>query len=187
MPHFFEHPIQNSPYEYPCRHWELDEHRQPTDRLIESRREASFITPVPKPRKRRRDQSELELADAAAINTANQQYQLAHVINGVRRQVDAWCQLRESEWRVTAETARLLKHWRQHEFSDIRPFFCQVEAAETAIWLTEVAPSLTIRDRLRVLNPYELDSYYASPRASVDGHAAGCPMPPTGATGGMAD
>ena len=28
------------------------------------------------------------------------------------------------------------------QFSDIRPFFCQVEAAETIIWLTEVAPHL---------------------------------------------
>ena len=41
--------------------------------------------------------------------------------------------------RVTPETARLLRHWRQHQFSGIRPFFCQVEAAEAVIWLTEVA------------------------------------------------
>lgn len=34
----------------------------------------------------------------------------------------------------------LLKYWRHHEFNGIRPFFCQVEAVETAIWLTEVAP-----------------------------------------------
>jgi hypothetical protein len=27
-----------------------------------------------------------------------------------------------------------------HKFSGVRPFFCQVEAVETAIWLTEVAP-----------------------------------------------
>ena len=37
------------------------------------------------------------------------------------------------------ETARLLRHWRSHRFSSIRPFFCQIEAVETAIWLTEVA------------------------------------------------
>ena len=87
MPSFFEQPILNSPYEYPCRHWELDQDRQPTDRPIEIRREASFITPVPKPRKRRRGQRQLEFdVDAAAVGTANQQYQLAHVINGVRRQ-----------------------------------------------------------------------------------------------------
>ena len=44
------------------------------------------------------------------------------------------------DWKVTPETARLLQHWRHHKFNDIRPFFCQVEAAEVVIWLTEVAP-----------------------------------------------
>jgi type III restriction enzyme len=32
-----------------------------------------------------------------------------------------------------------LSHWRSHQFSGVRPFFCQVEAVETIIWLTEVA------------------------------------------------
>ena len=41
---------------------------------------------------------------------------------------------------MTPETQRLLQHWRHHRFGDIRPFFCQVEAVETVIWLTEVAP-----------------------------------------------
>ena len=45
----------------------------------------------------------------------------------------------ERDWRVTAETAQLLRYWRSHEFEAIRPFFCQVEAVETAIWLAEVA------------------------------------------------
>ena len=41
---------------------------------------------------------------------------------------------------MTAETARLLKWWRNGDnFPGIRPFFCQVEAVETLIWLTEVA------------------------------------------------
>src|SRR5262249_2354895 len=30
----------------------------------------------------------------------------------------------------------------EHPFSGVRPFFCQIEAVETAIWLTEVAPDL---------------------------------------------
>ncbi|WP_222863499.1 MULTISPECIES: site-specific DNA-methyltransferase [Nitrosomonas] len=34
---------------------------------------------------------------------------------------------------------RLLQHWRHHNFGSIRPFFCQMEAVETTIWLTEVA------------------------------------------------
>ena len=62
-------------------------------------------------------------------------------INGVRQQVDRWRDLpNPSQWQVTPETARLLQHWRHHRFSGIRPFFCQVEAVETAIWLSEVAP-----------------------------------------------
>ena len=48
---------------------------------------------------------------------------------------------------MTPETARLLQHWRHHDFSEYRPFFCQVEAVETVIWLTEVAPGLRPTDR----------------------------------------
>jgi type III restriction enzyme len=36
----------------------------------------------------------------------------------------------------------LLQHWRRYNFSGIKPFFCQIEAAETAIWLTEAAPNM---------------------------------------------
>ena len=50
---FFERPIVNSPYEYPRRHWKLDESGQPTGEVEERRRRAEFITPIPKPKKRR--------------------------------------------------------------------------------------------------------------------------------------
>ena len=53
-----------------------------------------------------------------------------------------------TNWGVTPETARLLLHWRQHKFSHYRPFFCQIEAVETLIWLTEVAPRLSMADRM---------------------------------------
>ena len=39
---FFEKPILNSPYEYPARHWELDDQGQPTQQIIERRRRAEF-------------------------------------------------------------------------------------------------------------------------------------------------
>ena len=147
LPNFFDQPILNSPYEYPQRHWELESGR-PTHRIDESRREASFITPIPKPKGQRRGQRQLALDQAAAeVDTAGQQYQHAHIINGVRQQVAAWRELPEHQWRVTPETARLLRHWRHHSFAHIRPFFCQVEAAETAIWLMEVAPKLGRRSR----------------------------------------
>ena len=50
---FYERPILNSPYQYPARHWELDAQGQPTQRVIDARRGAEFITPIPKPRRRR--------------------------------------------------------------------------------------------------------------------------------------
>jgi len=140
---FFDHPILNSPYGYPARHWELDDDGQPTQNVIESRRHAEFITPIPKPKKRRGSgqQSSLLFDEGKGLSTAQQQYDHTAVINAVRQQVDNWRRLpNPSDWRVTPETARLLQHWRHHNFSSIRPFFCQVEAVETAIWLTEVAP-----------------------------------------------
>lgn len=42
---FFSKPILNSPYAYPSRHWELDEQGQPTQKIIDTRRPAEFITP----------------------------------------------------------------------------------------------------------------------------------------------
>ena len=63
---------------------------------------------------------------------------------------------------MTPETARLLKHWRSHRFGDIRPFFCQVEAVETAIWLTEVAPQRGREDR-QVLEHLDQASQEANP------------------------
>ncbi len=137
---FFSAPILNSPYEYPTRHWELDEHGQPTGEEIEGRRKASFITPIPKPKKRGRAQRVLALDEGKGLSTEDQQYLQAQ-INELRVQVDRWRALKDpSTWNVTPETARLLQHWRHHRFSSIRPFFCQVEAVETIVWLTEVAP-----------------------------------------------
>ncbi|MDL2227129.1 hypothetical protein LJB86_05700, partial [Deltaproteobacteria bacterium OttesenSCG-928-M10] len=54
---FFDHPILNSPYECPTRHWELDENHQPTQQIIEHRRDASFITPIPKSKKQKKQSS----------------------------------------------------------------------------------------------------------------------------------
>jgi type III restriction enzyme len=140
---FFEHPILNSPYEYPTRHWELDEQGQPTQQIIERRRRAEFITPIPKPRKRkgRAEQQQIVFDEGKGLSTQEQQYHTA-IINSVRQHVDEWRSLpNPNHWQVTPETARLLQHWRHHKFSNIRPFFCQLEAIETAIWLTEVAPN----------------------------------------------
>jgi type III restriction enzyme len=144
---FFEHPILNSPYDYPVRHWELDTQGQPTQQIAERRRRAEFITPIPKPKKRKGKPEQASLLlddDGDGLSTQAQEYEkTASMINAVRQEVDKWRGIQNpNDWRVTPETARLLQHWRHHKFSGIRPFFCQVEAVETAIWLTEVAPQL---------------------------------------------
>ena len=235
MPDFFEQPILNSPYEYPDCHWELDEEGQPTNQIIDGRREAKFITPVPAPRRRRGKsvQKQLVMDEGEGLSTESVQYDPMPIIASLRQRVDEWRLIPDSErWGVTPETARLLQHWRSHRFAEYRPFFCQIEAMETLIWLTEVAsrrrrqdevildhliraneqanpglprlalklatgtgkttvmamliawqtlnavrrpqsqnftrgflvvtPGITIRDRLRVLQPNDPDSYYQS-------------------------
>ena len=142
---FFEQPILNSPYDEPRRFWELDEQGQPTQRIREGRRRAEFITPIPKPRRQRRrpEQRALSFEDSTGLSTAQQEYDPTPIINEIRGHIEQWRRLpNPRDWHVTPETARLLQHWRHHQFASIRPFFCQVEAVETVIWLTEVAPEV---------------------------------------------
>lgn len=143
---FFEKPILNSPYERPSRHWELAEDGQPTQRIIESRRPARFITPIPKARKRSQGSGQQRIAfdEGLGLSTPEQMYEEAsQYINDLRQHVEEWRSLTNpATWGVTPETARLLQHWRDPRALGRRPFFCQLEAVETVIWLTEVAPSL---------------------------------------------
>src|SRR5688572_12718099 len=104
---FFEHPILNSPYEYPQRHWELDAQGQPTQQVIENRRRADFITPIPKPKKRKGPkQQALVFDEGKGLSTGEQQYDPTSIINEVRGHVDRWRQLPRSQWQVTPETDR---------------------------------------------------------------------------------
>ena len=144
---FFEQPILNSPYNYPKKHWELDESGQPTQSIHDKRRPSSLVTPVPRARNRQRksasDQGQLDMImdTGDGLSSSAQEYNISGYINEIRELVDQWRRLpNERDWQVTAETAQLLRYWRSHQFETIRPFFCQVEAVETAIWLSEVAP-----------------------------------------------
>src|SRR5207237_7428260 len=97
---------------------------------------------IPKPRKRKgsADQQQIVFDEGKGLSTREQQYDPTSVINELRQQVDQWRALPVNLWQVTPESARLLQHWLHHDFGGVRPFFCQIEAVETAIWLTEVAP-----------------------------------------------
>jgi type III restriction enzyme len=71
---FFDRPILNSPYEYPARHWELDESGQPTQKIIERRRRAEFIMPIPKPKKQKTSAAQLQMVfdEGKGLSTAAQ-------------------------------------------------------------------------------------------------------------------
>ena len=124
---FFEQPILNSPYQRPERHWELKD-GQPTGHVIEKRRPADLITPVPKPRKRKQksedvQQGELDMYSSDGISSEQQHYDPTSLINEIRNEVERWRSLPcPEDWQVTPETARLLQHWRHHDFHSFRPF-----------------------------------------------------------------
>ena len=165
---FHENPILNSPYETPARHWVLDADRQPTSTIGEGPPQGIVRHPDSRDPQGRlaRANAGLSLDDAGgAPETGDPQYELIALIDGLRQELAAWRALPEDQWRVTPETARLLKHWRHHAFSDLRPFFCQLEAAETIIWLTEVAPRLGDRGR-GFLEDIERASEEANPELS---------------------
>jgi type III restriction enzyme len=140
---FFERPILNSPYEVPRRHHALDKDGQPLDEPpVEGRRRSELITPVPRPRKRKSkpEQDTFVFDDDGGLSSIEQEYNPTPIINEIRSHVASWRDLpNAADWSVTPTTARLLTHWRHHNFEGVRPFFCQIEAVETVIWLTEVA------------------------------------------------
>jgi len=88
---FFDHPILNSPYEEPKRHWALTSDGQPTQLINETRRPADFVTPIPKPRKTSKKKNQAEgqtaavLDEGTGIATPDQQYgKSAELIRAVR-------------------------------------------------------------------------------------------------------
>jgi len=138
---FYEQPILNSPYYPPRRHHALGEDGQPLDQPpIHGRRESKYVTPVPAARRaraRNTGQADLDLDRAEG---EAQGYNPSPIINEIRGHLETWRGLPSPhDWGVTPATQQLLQYWRTHEFNAFRPFFCQLEAVETVIWLTEVA------------------------------------------------
>src|ERR1700694_1219674 len=139
---FYDQPILNSPYFVPSRHHPLADDGRPLDLPpSEGRRKCGYVTPVPKARKQRQgggNQATLDLG--AGTDAAGQVYGVARIVDEIRQHLASWRAIPNAAgWGVTPSTARLLAHWRDPPEEAIRPFFCQVEAVETVIWLTEVA------------------------------------------------
>ena len=111
--------IVNSPYEEPAQHWRYDRITRLFD-LEEGRRPAGYV---------------VASGDSAAFDDPGVFCEIS-LVNQIRERVKAW---RAAGYPgVTGITKRLLEHWHDpEEFESRRLFFCQLEAAETLIWLTE--------------------------------------------------
>ncbi len=195
--------IINSPYEEPRQYWE---YRRDTREFVlqEGRRSAGYVVATPQ---------------AQGFDDPGLFIEI-DLVNKIRPRIKKW---REQGYPgVTGITKRLLQHWQDpEERKDRRFFFCQLEAIETLIWLTEapkadrtgieipgdgggfsrwcnkmatgsgktivmgmliawqvlnkvanskdtrfsknilvVAPGLTVRNRLAVLNPFDKENYF---------------------------
>jgi len=135
---FFAQPILNSPYEEPSRHHHLDENGQPANApALIGRRRSDLYSPVPKAKRSKKSKSQDDMFEQSGL----EKYNPHNIINEIRAHVKSWRELPNPvDWNVTPTTQKLLQYWRdKNNFETIRPFFCQREAVETLIWLTEVA------------------------------------------------
>jgi type III restriction enzyme len=115
--------IINSPYEEPSTYWSYDREVRMFERK-DGRRPAGYIVATP---------------GSKVFDDPGEFVELSEV-KRIRPRVMAW---RDGGYAgVSGITKRLLEHWRDpEERKDRRFFFCQLEAIETLIWLTEASPA----------------------------------------------
>lgn len=122
-----ENPILNSPYREPTRHFRLDADGQVTNNIDPGRRESSYFLPIAAPKKKG--------APSLFDDLDEKKTESGHV-NRIRQLLKTWRELGRPD--ITPVTRALLEHWRAED--RFRPlFFCQVEALETLIFITEAA------------------------------------------------
>ena len=111
--------IINSPYEEPKQHWSYDRETRKFN-LADGRRPAGYV---------------IASADSKTFDDPGEFVKIG-LANSLRPRIRAW---REAGYPgASSITRRLLEHWTDpEEFESRRFFFCQIEAAETLIWLTE--------------------------------------------------
>jgi len=111
--------IINSPYEEPKQYWSYDRETRLFS-LKDGRRPAGYVVASER---------------SKAFDDPGVFVEIP-LVKQIRSRVDAW---RESGYSgITGITKRLLEHWQNPEEREYRRFFfCQMEAIETLIWLTE--------------------------------------------------
>jgi type III restriction enzyme len=124
-----ENPILNSPYAEPTRHFHFTDEGITSD-IDAGRRVSSYFIPIPHAKKKNPKQLAFETEWTQDRIKENE------FINKVRGRVALW--RRGGYQGITSTTRRLLDYWQRPD-RDRKLFFCQIEALETAIYVTEVA------------------------------------------------
>lgn len=126
-----ENPVLNSPFHEPKRHFRFSEDGI-TDEILEERRISQYFVPIPQARKKSAKQIALPGNEWTSDRVEENKE-----INRIRERVAIW---RKGGYvGITKITAKLLEYWKRED-RERKLFFCQIEALETAIWITEVAP-----------------------------------------------
>ena len=124
-----ENPIINSPFEEPRRHFRFTDDGI-SNEIIESRRKSAYFIPVPRSKKKGKQKS--------LFNTEWTEDRIKEndLINQIRSRVSLWRE--RGHPGITRTTSILLDYWTRAD-RERRLFFCQVEALETLIYITEAA------------------------------------------------
>ena len=119
-----EDPILCGPYDEPTEHWFYEPDGTPV--RVPGRRPAGYYY-----------KTEPTGGDARQkLLFAEEHRDDLPIVNALRADVKRW---RESGWEAaTPVTKDLLRHWWNPEARDRRFFFCQLEAVETVVYLTEI-------------------------------------------------
>jgi type III restriction enzyme len=125
-----ENPVINSAFKEPSRHFKFTEEGI-TDETVESRRTSAYFVPIAPPKKKGK-QGQLSFDTEWTEDRLKEN----KFINRVRERVAMWRS--GGHIGVTGTTSRLLEYWSNPD-REKKLFFCQIEALETVIYITEVA------------------------------------------------
>ena len=126
-----ENPIINSPFDEPTKHFRFSDEGI-TNEIVTVRRISSYFVPIAKPKKKKGART----PDLFETEWTQDRIEENKLVNDIRTRVSAWRQ--KGYFGVTPVTKRLLAFWTDPG-RDKKFFFCQQEALETAIYITEVA------------------------------------------------
>jgi type III restriction enzyme len=125
-----QNPVINSAFREPDRHFRFDDEGITSD-VVDGRRTSSYFVPIPASKKK-------GASSQLALETEWTQDRIEEnvLVNQIRGRVNLWRQ--GGYLGVTATTRRLLDYWTNPD-RERKLFFCQIEALETAIYITECA------------------------------------------------